>query len=133
MALQSEVTQVSGVPDEELAKLYSGAAAFVYPPSYEGFGLPVLEAMACGAPVITTRDTACGDVAGEAALLVEAGNEMQMEDALIAVLEDASLAAGLRAKGIARAQSFSWQRTAELTWAVYQSALPGKELKNARL
>ncbi len=123
--LQSEVIQMLGVPDEELAKLYSGAAAFVYPSLYEGFGLPVLEAMACGAAVITTRGTACGDLAGESALLVEGENERQLEEALTAVLERPSLAAELREKGMARARSFSWQRTAEQTWAVYQVALQG--------
>jgi glycosyltransferase involved in cell wall biosynthesis len=123
--LQSEVTHMFGVPDEDLANLYSGAAAFVYPSLYEGFGLPVLEAMACGAPVITTRETACGDLAGDSAWLVEAENEGQLEEALTAVLEQPSLAAELRQKGMARAKSFSWQRTAELTWAVYQLAVQG--------
>jgi glycosyltransferase involved in cell wall biosynthesis len=125
MALQSEVQQMTGVTDEELAGLYAGAAAFVYPSMYEGFGLPVLEAMACGAPVITTRDTACGDLAGSAALLVDTdtGGEQQMEEALLAVLERPLLAAELREKGKARASSFSWRRTAELTWAVYELAL----------
>ena len=125
MALQSEVTQMTGVGDEDLAKLYSGAAAFVYPSVYEGFGLPVLEAMACGAPVITTRGTACGDLAGDAASLVESGNEAQLEEALIAILERPAVATELRDKGLARAKSFSWQRTAELTWAVYIAALRG--------
>jgi alpha-1,3-rhamnosyl/mannosyltransferase len=128
MALQSEVTQMAGVLDEDLARLYSGAAAFVYPSLYEGFGLPVLEAMACGAPVITTRDTACGDLAGEAAMLVEGGNEEQLEHALTAILERPALAVELREKGMARAKSFSWQRTAELTWAVYQVALRGPQV-----
>jgi glycosyltransferase involved in cell wall biosynthesis len=83
--------------------------------------------MACGAPVITTRDTACGDLAGAAASLVEGGNEEQLEHALTAILERPSLAAELREKGMARAKSFSWQRTAELTWAVYQVALRGPQ------
>jgi glycosyltransferase involved in cell wall biosynthesis len=126
MALQSEVTQMAGVSDEKLAQLYSGAAAFVYPSLYEGFGLPVLEAMACGAPVITTRETACGDLAGEAALLVEGENEQQLEEALTNVLERPTLAAELREKGMGRAKSFSWQRTAELTWRVYELALQGR-------
>jgi alpha-1,3-rhamnosyl/mannosyltransferase len=127
MALQSEVTQMAGVSDEHLAQLYSGAAAFVYPSLYEGFGLPVLEAMACGAPVITTRETACGDLAGDAALLVEGENEQQLA-ALTSVLERSAVAAELREKGMARAKSFTWQRTAELTWHVYQLALQGARL-----
>jgi glycosyltransferase involved in cell wall biosynthesis len=81
--------------------------------------------MACGAPVITTRDTACGDLAGDSALLVEGGNEQQLEEALIAVLEQPSLAAELREKGKAQARSFSWRRTAESTWAVYALARQG--------
>jgi glycosyltransferase involved in cell wall biosynthesis len=123
MELQSGITQMTGVSDEDLAQLYSGAAAFVYPSLYEGFGLPVLEAMACGAPVITTRDTACGDLAGEAASLVEGGHEEQLDQALTAILERPKLAAELREKGLARARSFTWQRTAELTWAVYEVAI----------
>ncbi len=122
MALQSGVKQMRGVTDEDLAKLYSGTSAFVYPSSYEGFGLPVVEAMACGAPVVAVRDTAAGDVAGDAALLTD-GSERALEEGLAGILEDSAWSGELRKKSLARAKSFSWRRTAELTWGVYQVAL----------
>ena len=104
------------VSDEELAALYRGARCLVYPSLYEGFGLPVLEAMACGTPVVTSRGGATEEVAGEAAVLVDPLDV----DAIAAGITEA-LARGeeLRAKGLERAADFSWDRVARETLAVY--------------
>jgi len=104
------------VSDEELAALYRGARCLVYPSLYEGFGLPVLEAMACGTPVVTSRGGATEEVAGDAAVLVDPLDV----DAIAAGITEA-LARGeeLRAKGLERAKAFSWDRVARETLAVY--------------
>ena len=105
------------VSDEELAALYRGARCLVYPSLYEGFGLPVLEAMACGTPVVTSRGGATEEVAGDAAVLVDPLDV----DAIAAGITEA-LARGeeLRAKGLERAKAFSWDRVARETLAVYE-------------
>ncbi|MBL8209549.1 MAG: glycosyltransferase family 4 protein [Bryobacterales bacterium] len=108
------------VAEHELASWYSGALAAVYPSQYEGFGIPVLEAMQCGAPVITSLDPAIRETAGDAALSVaDAG----LRHALRRVASDPALRAELRANGLRRAAQFSWDRTAQLTHDVYRTAL----------
>jgi glycosyltransferase involved in cell wall biosynthesis len=109
---------VGRVSDEELAALYRGARAVAYPSLYEGFGLPVLEAMACGAPVVTSRGSATEEVADGAAILVDPLDV----GAIAAGLEEASSRRDeLRARGLERARAFSWDRVARETWAVYES------------
>jgi glycosyltransferase involved in cell wall biosynthesis len=108
---------------EDLPALYTGADAFVFPSLYEGFGLPVLEAMACGAPVITSNTSSLPEVAGDAALLVDPYDVSALQTAITQLLTQSSLRATLRAKGLARAQRFSWQHTAQQTLAVYHSVL----------
>jgi glycosyltransferase involved in cell wall biosynthesis len=110
------------VADAELPSLYSGAAAVVYPSWYEGFGLPVLEAMQCGACVITSTDPSVREVAGGAALEAPAGDVRKLAEAMAAAVAQPELAAELRARALARAQEFSWQRTARATRAVYEEA-----------
>jgi glycosyltransferase involved in cell wall biosynthesis len=100
------------VSDEDLALLYSGCTAFAYPSLYEGFGLPVLEALAAGAPTVTATNSSLPEVAGDAALLVDAHDTRAIADALQRLLTDDALAARLRAAGPERAAAFSWARTA---------------------
>ncbi|HZT30745.1 MAG TPA: glycosyltransferase family 1 protein [Bryobacteraceae bacterium] len=108
------------VADGELPGLYSGALAFVYPSHYEGFGLPVLEAMQCGACVITSRDPAVGEVAGDAA--VRAGSEQELVEAMLAAARNPAWVAARREQSLRRAREFSWEHTARLTREVYAEA-----------
>ncbi len=110
------------VADEDLPGLYSGAACFIYPSLFEGFGLPLLEAMACGAPVITSNTSSLPEVAGDAALLVPPEDVDALAGALGRLLNDAALCTELRQRGLAQAARFSWERTARETCAVYQRA-----------
>jgi glycosyltransferase involved in cell wall biosynthesis len=96
----------------ELARWYRGALAFAFPSLHETFGMPILEAMACGAPVLTSRATACPEVAGEAALLVDPRSTDEIERALLRLVRDGALRARLRALGLARASHFDWGRCA---------------------
>jgi glycosyltransferase involved in cell wall biosynthesis len=114
---------LGAVEESELAGLYSGAAVVAYPTLYEGFGLPVLEAMQCGAAVVTSRDAAVMEVAGGAALHCDADDAAAWVKALEDVLEKDALRGELREKGLRRAAEFTWARTARETRAVYAEAL----------
>jgi glycosyltransferase involved in cell wall biosynthesis len=116
------VTYLGRVPDEELAALYQGALAFVYPSEDEGFGLPVLEAMASRVPVITTTGGALPEAVGDAGLLVAAGSVPELAEAMKRLAGDAALRASLVSKGLARVAEHSWARTAEQTLEVYEKA-----------
>ncbi len=108
--------------DEELRALYSSCRAFVYPSIYEGFGLPPLEAMACGAPVITSRIPALEETTGGAAILVEPTNVQALAGAIGDLLDSDDLRSKLSALGRSRAAEFTWERTARLTLDVYEKA-----------
>ncbi len=110
------------VTDEELVTLYQRCAALVYPSRYEGFGFPLVEAMACGAPVIAANASAIPEVTGDAAVLLDPDDEPGFADAIARVLCDRGHAADLRARGLARAAQFTWQATAARTADVYRRA-----------
>ena len=108
------------VADADLPALFSMAATFVYPSVYEGFGLPVLEAMACGAPVITSQVSSLPEVAGDAAILVDPTDPKSLASALQKALADEHLRKSLSERGIQRAQLFTWEKTAQKTLGVYK-------------
>jgi len=116
-------TRVTGyVSEEHLPALYSGATCFVYPSIFEGFGLPPLEAMRCGTPVITGDQTSLPEVVGDAGLTVDPFGERALAVALARLVDDPDLRAELRAKGLKRAAMFSWRRAAQQTLKVYEQA-----------
>jgi len=110
------------VPKEELAKLYRGAACLVFPSRYEGFGLPVLEAMACGTPVVSSNRSSLPEVVGDAAITVDPADTSALADAIVSVIAQPGLSWQLRQKGVARAQRFSWEQVARQTMEVYREA-----------
>lgn len=121
------VKYLDHVPDEELLALYAGATALVYPSRYEGFGLPALEAMAAGCPVIATTGGALPEVVGDAGLLVEPGPAGALAGALERLARDADLRRDLVGRGRARAKEFRWEKTAALTLRVYEGlGKPGR-------
>ncbi len=118
--IQERVIFLDYVPETDLPFLYNAADLFVYPSLYEGFGLPVLEAMACGVPVITSNVSAMPEMAGDAGLLVDPRNTDEWADAMQLVLTDRALHDKLAYKGLERSKLFSWERTARETLAVYE-------------
>lgn len=114
---------MGAVPDGDLPRLYSGATACIYPSLYEGFGLPVLEAMQCGAAVITSRDPAiCELTGGSAAIHVEAVDVRGLAEAMLAAVRTPERFNDIRARALARAAQFTWKKTAERTREVYVAA-----------
>jgi alpha-1,3-rhamnosyl/mannosyltransferase len=119
-----DVRVLGHVSDERLSKLYGGAAALVYPSRYEGFGLPVLEAMAAGTPVIASNAAGIPEAGGDAALYFSSGDAAQLAAAISRVLSDERLARELQAKGRERAAAMTWDQTAEGTYAVFRQGSP---------
>ncbi len=118
------VRRLGFLPPAELRPLYAGAAVFCFPSHREGFGMPVLDAMAHGAPVVTSAGTATEEVAGAAGLLVDPHDTAAITDALSLVLDDPEQAEKMRRAGRERAAGFTWERTAALTAAAYAEAAP---------
>ncbi|MDY7078184.1 MAG: glycosyltransferase family 1 protein, partial [Chloroflexota bacterium] len=109
------------VPDDDLPAIYAGAQASIFPSIYEGFGLPVLEAMACGTPVAASNGSSIPEVGGEAALYFDPTDTEALTEAIRTVLDDADLRADLRQRGFEQAARFSWERAAEATTRVYRT------------
>jgi glycosyltransferase involved in cell wall biosynthesis len=119
-SLTEKVLCPGRVSTTDLQLLYSCADLFVFPSLYEGFGMPVLEAMACGAPVLTSNSTALAEVAGDAAVLADPQDARALGEAMIRALEDEPLRASLKIKGFARAKQFSWEQAAKKTVELYR-------------
>jgi len=118
--LQDKVIFKGYIPDNELELMYLNASLFVFPSLSEGFGLPILEAMSCGIPVITSNYGAMAEVAGDAALLVDPYNIDEIAKAIYKVLTDQNLRENLIKKGLKQAKQFSWEKTAKETLKVYK-------------
>ncbi len=126
LGLENEVIFPGYVPDEDLPGFYGGAELFAFPSLYEGFGLPVLEAMACGAPVVTSDTSSLPEVADEAAILIDPTGVEGLAHAMGTVLGSAELRDELRAKGRKQAAKFSWEKAARETALVYRKVIDDK-------
>jgi len=120
----ADIRFLGHVPDPDLPALMNGALALVYPSIYEGFGLPPLEAMACGTPVITSNRSSLPEVVGDAALLVDPDDRVALAGAMARILEDPCLREDLRERGLKQVERFSWDETARLTLDVYEGRPP---------
>lgn len=121
LQLQEQVIFPSYIPTEDMAALYSGAFAFVFPSIYEGFGMPPLEAMACGTPVLTSNAASLPEACGDAAILVNPHKVEAIEKGLEALWTRPTLRAVMRKKGLARAKEMSWENAAKKLFSVYES------------
>ncbi len=129
LGISDRVVWTGSVPNDDLRLFYSHADLFVFPSRYEGFGLPVLEAMACGVPVITSNTTSLPEVAGDAAILINPEDPVELAETMVRVLADTSLRKTLKKRGIERARQFTWARTARQTLAVYRDVCGGEVVK----
>lgn len=120
--LESQIIFTGHVPKDHLVCLYNGARALVFPSFYEGFGLPVLEAMACGCPVVASNVSSLPEVCGDAALLADPRDTEGLADAMKRIDDEGSLRQGLIKKGLERIKMFSWEKMAERTLSVYKEA-----------
>lgn len=123
LGFQDRVLFQGYVPDDELPLWYNAASVLAFPSLYEGFGMPVLEAMACGTPVVAARTSAVPEAAGDAALLFAPLDKAALGERLAAVLDDPALAAKMREEGLNQVRQYSWQRSAREMLDVYRKAL----------
>ena len=121
LGLQDAVQFLGQVPGDLLLPLYSGASLFVYPSLYEGFGLPPLEAMACGTPVIVSNTSSLPEVVGDAGVLVDPYDVDALAEAIGHLLENAALRDNLSARGLRRAGQFTWSRNVADLLSAYES------------
>lgn len=124
--LKTHVVFTGFIPDEYLSAIYSGALAFIYPSLYEGFGLPPLEAMQCGTPVITSNTSSLPEVVGDAGIMVDPKDEDALCQAMIDIVKNNKLRTDLSKKGIERSKMFSWEKCADETIKAYRFALDHK-------
>ncbi|MBW4609167.1 MAG: glycosyltransferase family 4 protein [Hassallia sp. WJT32-NPBG1] len=120
---KNEILHLDYLSDELVALFYSKADVFVYPSHYEGFGLPVLEAMTLGAPVVSSQTSSIPEVAGDAALLINPNEPIQLAEAILKVISDSQLRQQLIKKGKEQAKLFTWERTAKETLQAYKSLI----------
>lgn len=125
----ADVALLGAVSEEEKAALMSGCTGFVYPSRYEGFGLPPLEAMQCGAPVLVSATTSVGEVVGDGGVLLQPDDVEAWATALARVVNDPEWRAALRERGLTRAKAFRWTQTAQQTLALYEQI--GRQAKTA--
>jgi glycosyltransferase involved in cell wall biosynthesis len=130
--LEHRVHVIGHVHDDDLPALYNLSSVFAMPSKYEGFGLPVLEAMACGVPVVASNTSAMPEVAGQAALLVDAGDSDSLEVAMLRLLTDDALRAELAAKGELQARRFSWETSAQKLLEAYKATVTPATLLRQR-
>lgn len=123
LKIQSRVHWVGYVPDEDRVLFYNGADFLVYPSWYEGFGMPLLEAMQCGCPVIASKVSSLPEVVGEAGLLVDPGNFEALQRAMLRLIREPGLAEKMRQAGFEQARHFSWEDSARKTLAVFETLL----------
>lgn len=121
LELEEKIIFTGFVPEQHLPVLYNGSHAFVYPSLYEGFGLPPLEAMNCGTPVITSNLTSIPEVVGDAGILINPHNENELPEALLRLLNSEELQSKYSKKGLERAKNFSWKNTAKNTLTAYKN------------
>ena len=126
LGISDHIQWLGEIPDQDKPALYRMARVFAFPSRYEGFGLPVLEAMACGTPVVANEISCLPELVEDGAFLVEPGNARAMAGAIIALLNQEPLRQAQRNAGLARATHFSWRRTAQQTLAVYERALAAR-------
>lgn len=130
-AAQQQIVYVGKVSDHELVRLYQGAAALVHPSEAEGFGLPLLEAMACGTPVVTTKCGSIPEIVGDCAIFVEPGDPTSIAEGVRRLLADDGLRQKLEKEGRRRAGEFTWRKAAEETAATYREVLSPSKRKSA--
>jgi glycosyltransferase involved in cell wall biosynthesis len=123
LGIEDRIRFLGYVPDEELPLLYQASTMFIYPSRYEGFGLPVLQAMAAGTPVITTKLSSIPEVAGDAALYIDPDKPIELAQAIKQIISDHAKRSSLAASGVKRAGTFSWERTVHETIDVYREAI----------
>ena len=123
LGLEQAVRFIGHIDEADKPAVYSAATLFIYPSRYEGFGLPILEAMACGTPVVTSNVTSLPELAGAAAFQLDPDDTRGMAGAMIALCTEPELRCALREKGLQQAAGFTWYKTATQTWAAYQDAL----------
>lgn len=121
LEIEKQVRFLGRISDEELRVLYGSAAALTYPSLFEGFGLPILEAFACGCPVITSNTSSMPEVAGNGAMLVDALNEAEITEAMVKITKNDILRNSLVVKGYSRLKNFSWEKSAQNTLEVLES------------
>lgn len=121
----SQIIRLGFIPTGDLVAIYNLATVFVMPSLYEGFGLPVLEAMACGVPIVVAKTSSLPEIAGQAALWVDPYNTESITDGIKEVLKNKAIRDELIKKGFSQVKKFSWQKTMEKTVMVYENVFPG--------